>query len=169
MVNVWDTTNSTLKCSLLSSSVQKEQNQQQLSVPLTDLPSMVPLTRYTHEKKRHLSSSPVTAISVTPAILQTRHLKRRFCYSEWHKTKKNSVDPRPLFRAPRKRALCSRPSLVTNLNVHDARNCPWLLISTCTMLETVPGYWAQRALFWRPSLVTVLKVYCARDRPWLLL
>jgi len=92
----------------------------------------------THTNKRQLPSRPVTAKSATPAILQNRHLKRRFCYSEWHKAKKSlPVNTRPLFRVPRKRALCSRPS--------------WLLVSMCTMLETV--------------LVTSLNVRYARDRP----
>ena len=44
------------------------------------------------------------------------------------------------------RALCSRPSLVTGLNVRFARDRPWLLGSTYAMLNIVPEYYYKRIL-----------------------
>jgi len=54
-----------------------------------------------------------------------------------------------------KRALCSRPSLVTALHR--------------TVLKTVPGYSSKRALCSRPSRVTSLNVHYTPDCPSLLL
>ena len=111
--------------------VQQEHNQQHLPVPLTDLPSLVPLTRYTTR------TAPVFAArnsqicdtsNVDSATTNVTRQKKSACkyHTIIQSAKKTCAMLETVPGYYSKRGQCSRPSLVTT--------------TTCTELETVPGY-----------------------------